>query len=41
MLEPPLVGFRAPKTRIATIQQRGKRKDVYLDLKADDILLDG
>jgi hypothetical protein len=27
--------------RVAAIRQRGKRKDQYLDLKADDIVLDG
>jgi hypothetical protein len=29
------------RQRVAVVRQRGKRKDFYLDLAADDILLDG
>jgi hypothetical protein len=35
------VGYQGSKTRLAVVRQRGKRKDQYLDLAADDILLDG
>jgi hypothetical protein len=35
------VGYGARKERVAVVRQRGKRKEVYLDLGADDILLDG
>jgi hypothetical protein len=35
------VGYEGRKQRVAVVRQRGKRKDVYLDLGADDILLDG
>lgn len=35
------VGYEGRKTRLAVIRQRGKRKEFFLDLAADDILLDG
>jgi hypothetical protein len=35
------VGYGGRRERVAVVRQRGKRKDVYLDLGADDILLDG
>jgi hypothetical protein len=41
VLEPEKVGYEGRKTRLAVIRQRGKRKEHYLDLAADDILLDG
>jgi hypothetical protein len=40
-LEPPPTGYRNTKTRVAAVRQRGKRKDFYLDLETDDILLEG
>jgi len=40
-LDPTRVGYEGRKTRLAVIRQRGKRKDFYLDLADDDILLDG
>lgn len=40
-LEPQPVGYEGRKTRVAVVRQRGKRKDHYLDLAADDIVLDG
>jgi hypothetical protein len=40
-LEPQAVGYQGSKQRVAVVRQRGKRKDVYLDLAADDIVLDG
>src|SRR5262249_22702478 len=40
VFEPQAVGYEGRKTRLATVRQRGKRKDFYLDLAADDILLD-
>jgi hypothetical protein len=40
-LEPTRVGYQERKLRSAIVRQRGKRKDVYLDLEWDDILLDG
>jgi hypothetical protein len=39
--EPQAVGYQNCKTRLATVRQRGKRKEQYLDLGADDILLSG
>jgi hypothetical protein len=39
--EPQAVGYQNCKTRLATVRQRGKRKEQYLDLAADDILLTG
>jgi hypothetical protein len=41
VLEPHAVGYQGSKKRVAVVRQRGKRKDFYLDLAADDILLDG
>jgi hypothetical protein len=41
LVEPKRVGYQGQKTRLAVVRQRGKRKDFYLDLGADDILLDG
>ena len=41
VLEPQAVGYEGRKTRLAMVRQRGKRKDQYLDLAADDIVLDG
>jgi hypothetical protein len=40
-LDPQGVGYEGRKTRLAVVRQRRKRKDTYLDLAADDILLDG
>jgi hypothetical protein len=39
--DPQAVGYQGRKTRVAVVRQRGRRKDVYLDVGADDILLDG
>ncbi len=39
--DPQAVGYQGRKQRVAVVRQRGKRKDVYLDVGADDILLDG
>jgi hypothetical protein len=41
VLEPQAVGYEGRKQRVALIRQRGKRKEQYLDLAGDDILLDG
>src|SRR5262245_60156936 len=41
VLEPEAVGYEGRNQRVATVRQRGKRKDFYLDLAKDDILLDG
>lgn len=41
VLEPQAVGYEGRKQRVAVVRQRGKRKEFYLDLAADDILLDG
>jgi hypothetical protein len=41
VLEPQGVGYEGRKQRVAVVRQRGKRKEQYLDLGADDILLDG
>ena len=41
VLDPAKVGYEGRKTRLAVIRQRGKRKDFFLDLADDDILLDG
>jgi hypothetical protein len=35
------VGYKGRHKRVAVVRQRGKRKDQYLDLGADDIFLDG
>ena len=40
-VDPQAVGYQGSKTRLAVVRQRGKRKESYLDLAADDILLDG
>ena len=40
-VEPQAVGYQGSKTRLAVVRQRGKRKEFYLDVAADDILLDG
>src|SRR5262249_33382935 len=39
--EPQAVGFEKRYQRVAVVRQRGKRKEFYLDLAANDILLDG
>jgi hypothetical protein len=41
VLEAKAVGYEGRKARVGTVKQRGKRKEQYLDLVADDILLDG
>jgi hypothetical protein len=41
VLEPEAVGYAGRKQRVAVVRQRGKHKDFYMDLAADDILLDG
>jgi hypothetical protein len=41
VLTPEAVGYGKCKQRVAIVRQRRKRKDFYLDLAADDILLDG
>ena len=41
VLDAERVGYEGRKQRVATIRQRGKRKERYLDLAADDILLVG
>ncbi len=41
VLEPQAVGYEGRRQRVATVRQRGRRKEFYLDLAADDILLDG
>jgi hypothetical protein len=41
LVKPERVGNQIQKTRLAVVRQRGKRKDFYLDLGADEILLDG
>jgi hypothetical protein len=41
VLDPQSVGYEGRRQRVAAVRQRGKRKDFYLDLAADDILLDG
>jgi hypothetical protein len=40
-LEPEAVGYGKRNTRLAVIRQHGKRKEFFLDVAADDILLDG
>ena len=40
VLDPQAVGYEGRRQRVAIVRQRGKRKDQYLDLAADDILLD-
>src|SRR5262249_54393082 len=41
VLTPERVGFEGRYQRLAVVRRRGRRKDAYLDLAADDILLDG
>ena len=41
VLDPQGVGYEGRKQRVATVRQRGKRKDFFLDLAHDDIVLDG
>jgi hypothetical protein len=41
LVEPERVGYQGRKQRVAVVRQRGKRKEQYLDLEHDDILLDG
>jgi hypothetical protein len=41
VLDPEPVGYQGRKTRVGTVRQRGKRKELYFDLGPDDILLDG
>ncbi len=41
VLDGQRVGYEGRKLRVGTVRQRGKRKDFYLDLADDDILLDG
>jgi len=41
LVTPEAVGWDKSKTRLAVVRQRGKRKEFYLDLGADDILLSG
>jgi hypothetical protein len=41
VLDGERVGYEGRRQRVATVRQRGKRKDFYLDLAADDIVLDG
>ena len=41
VLDPQAVGYEGRKQRVAIVRQRGKRKDCYLDLAAEDILLAG
>jgi hypothetical protein len=40
-LEPEAVGYQERYTRIGVVRQRGKRKEFFLDLASDDILLEG
>src|SRR5262249_30337940 len=40
-LDPQRVGYEGRRQRVAIVRQRGKRKEWYLDLGHDDILLDG
>jgi len=40
-LAPQAVGYQGRDERVAIVRQRRKRRDFHLDLKADDILLDG
>jgi hypothetical protein len=41
VLNPEAVGYEGRRQRVAVVSQRGKRREQYLDLAADDILLDG
>jgi hypothetical protein len=40
VLAPEAVGYEGRRQRVAVVRQHGKRKDQYLDLADDDILLD-
>ena len=41
VLTPHAVGYEGRRQRVAVVRQCGKRKEQFLDLAADDILLDG
>src|SRR5262249_49694892 len=41
VLDPGAVGSEGRQQRVAIVRQRGKRKDQYLDLAGDEILLGG
>jgi hypothetical protein len=41
LLTPEAFGYEGRRRRVAVVRQRGKRREQYLDLAADDILLDG
>jgi hypothetical protein len=41
VLDPEAVGYEGRRQRVAVVRQRGKRKEFFLDLAADDILLEG
>jgi hypothetical protein len=41
VLAPEAVGYKGRRRRVAVVRQRGKRREQYLDLAADDIVLDG
>ncbi|MFL5342449.1 MAG: hypothetical protein ACJ8F7_20075 [Gemmataceae bacterium] len=41
LVAPERVGYQGLRQRLAIVRQCGKRKAFYLDLRADDILLDG
>jgi hypothetical protein len=41
VLAPEVVGYEGRRRRVAVVRQRGKRREQYLDLATDDILLDG
>jgi hypothetical protein len=41
VLEVQAVGYQGLKRRVATVRQRGKRKEQFLDLAQDDILING
>jgi hypothetical protein len=42
VIDPPqAVGYQERERRVAAVRQRGKRKEFYLDLDGDEILLSG
>ncbi|MBY0525068.1 MAG: hypothetical protein K2R98_16810 [Gemmataceae bacterium] len=41
VVEPQPAGYEGRHQRVATVRQKGKRKEFFLDLGADDILLGG
>jgi hypothetical protein len=41
LVTPEPVGYEGRRRGVAAVRQRGKRQDQYLDLAADDIVLDG